>query len=356
MKSPMNTENPTLEIEGLKKYYTQQTGWVASLLGRETYIKAVDDVSIEIYPGEVLGIVGESGSGKSTLGETTLMLEEPTDGDIYFQGENITKYSSSEIREFRQNAQIIFQDPYGSLNPRKTILQIVSEPLKNFNIAADDELKSRVTDILYDVGLRPPGEFLFAHPNQLSGGQRQRVAIARALILEPDLLIADEPMSMLDVSIQSQIMNILTRLQDKLDFAMMYISHDLSVVNLIADRVGVMYRGKIVESGGAKQVIRNPQHPYTQALIKSLPDLSKNRERMLLQEPIENSQEPTGCSFHPQCPESMECCEQATPALGDACDREVRCYLHHKQTEDGRDIETQCETEKISEQGTYANN
>lgn len=335
------TTEPILEISGLQKYYQESSGFLSSLFGGESYIRAVDGVDLEIMPGEVYGLVGESGSGKSTIGETVLRLEEPTGGSITFKGENVGDYSRKELREFRQDAQIVFQDPYGSVNPKKTVFKTVAEPLKNFGVTEED-VESRVAEMLHDVGLRPPEDFLHAYPDHLSGGQRQRVNIARALVLEPDLLVADEPMSMLDVSIQSGIMKILRRLQDELDFAMLYISHDLSVVRLIADRVGVLYRGKLVESGTAEQVIRDPQHPYTQALMSSLPDLSKKRERVLLEESMDGQPEDgevTGCNFHPRCPNREEICSQEEPALCEAGDRPVRCYLHHNQAEDGRTVD-----------------
>jgi len=362
----MDPNTPVIRTRGLKKHYNKSSGLFVGLLGEEEVIRAVDGVDIDIYPNEVLGVVGESGSGKSTLGETILRLEEPTSGKIYFKGQDITEFSSERVREFRQDAQIIFQDPYGSLNPKKTIRQIVAEPLKNFDVESDFEAmtdrrdrgissyRDRPTDgtetveayevdggvVLHDVGLRPPDEFLAIYPDQLSGGQRQRVAIARALVLEPDLLIADEPMSMLDVSIQSQIIQILTDLQDKLQYALMYISHDLSVVSLLADRIAVMYRGKVVETGDADALTRDSKHPYTRALIRSLPDLTTRRERVLFDTFTEEASEVDGCSFHPRCPERMEMCQRAVPGLQAAEEREVRCYLYHDTAEDGSTVET----------------
>ena len=333
----MSTE-PILRTVGLKKYYRESSGLLSGLFGSPTYIKAVDGVDIEIHPNEVYGLVGESGSGKSTVGETVIRLSEPTDGEIYYKGENVRDYSRSELRQFRKNAQIIFQDPYGSVNPKKSVLQIVSEPLRNFGVSEGDT-ERRVAEMLHDVGLRPPEDFLYAYPNQLSGGQRQRVNIARALVLEPDLLIADEPMSMLDVSIQSGIMKILDRLQDELDFAMLYISHDLSVVRMIADRIGVLYKGEIVETGSDEQVIRDPKHPYTRALMQSLPDLSRKRERVILDTADEGEERPSGCKFHPRCPERMDVCSEAVPALDEAADRRVRCYLYHDRAPDGGSVD-----------------
>lgn len=338
----MEEADPILKTKGLKKYYSRPSGGLSSILGNEANIKAVDGVDVEIYRGDILGIVGESGSGKSTLGETILRLEEPTAGTIEFQGEDITQYSEREIREFRQNAQIIFQDPYSSLNPKKTIKHIVSEPLRNFDVESDDEaITNRVVDILHDVGLRPPTEVLDSYPDELSGGQRQRIAIARALILEPDLLIADEPMSMLDVSIQSQIIKILTDLQSKLGYGLMYISHNLSVVNLLADRISVMYRGKIVETGAADALLHNPKHPYTQALIESLPDLTTERERVLFDTFTEEASSVKGCSFHPRCPKRMDECTKSVPALEEAENRKISCYLYHSKSEEQEAVKGQ---------------
>lgn len=328
------SDNVILETKGLKKYYEDSAGLLDSLLGKKNRIKAVDNVDLRIEQGEVYGLVGESGSGKSTLGETVIHLEEPTDGEIYFDGENILEFDRRELHEFRQKAQIIFQDPYGSLNPKKTVLQSVSEPLKNYDYETADA-EDRVRELLFEVGLRPPEEFLQTYPAQLSGGQLQRVNIARALVLEPDLLIADEPMSMLDVSIQAGILKILEDLQNKLDFTILFISHNLALTRLVADKIGVMYSGKIVEEGDVEEIMKRPKHPYTQALMRSLPDLSTERERVLLTSSADDTdqRQVSGCNFHPLCPEKMDICENAEPGLAEAEGRNVRCYLYHDENE-----------------------
>lgn len=331
----MSSDIPTIKTTDLKKYYENSASGIQGLLGKSEQIKAVDGVDIEIQPKEVLGIVGESGSGKSTLGETILRLEEPTSGSIYYCGDDITEYSSKEIRDFRKDAQIIFQDPYGSLNPKKNVEQIVSEPLDNFTLEKTNKsTREQVINILNDVGLRPAKNFLNVLPEELSGGQRQRVAIARALILEPNLLIADEPMSMLDVSIQSQIIKILTGLQEDLEYSLMFISHNLSVVSLLADRIAVMYRGKIIEESTAEKLVEDPKHPYTQALLRSLPDLSVERDRVLFDEFTEENSDINGCKFHPRCPEKMDVCTEDMPDFQEESGSQVRCYLYHDKEEE----------------------
>lgn len=329
----MSSDLPVLEVEGLKKYYAAESSFINRLLGRHDHIKAVDNVYLSIEEGEVFGIIGESGSGKSTLVETILRLEDPTEGSVRYGEDDVTEFSRGELRNMREHAQIIFQDPYETLNPRKTVFQIISEPLRNFGTRDRDVLRDRVSEMLHDVGLRPADAYIDLYPTQLSGGERQRVSIARALILEPKLLIADEPLSMLDVSLQSGIMRMLDRLQDKIGFSMLYVSHNLAVVRLVADRIGVMYRGKIVEQGDAEEIIRDPKHPYTQALVSSIPDLTGERERVLLPPQEDDGQDVKGCRFHPRCSEAMPECRQSVPALVDIDDRHVACYLYHDQSE-----------------------
>lgn len=328
-------DQPILEIDGLRKYYPASTGILSRLIGEQRYIKAVDDVDLRMNRGQVYGIIGESGSGKSTLVEAVLRLEEPTAGAVRFKGTDVTAFTSGELRRFRENAQIIFQDPYESLNPQKTVFQAVAEPLRNFRHLGQDELREAVAGILHDVGLRPPEIYIDVFPEQLSGGQRQRVNIARAVVLEPDLLVADEPVSMLDVSLQAGILKMLKRLQSKIGFSMLYVSHNLPVVRLVADYIGVMYRGKIVEKGAARAVIEDPLHPYTRALVDSLPLLSGERERVELptRETVDDAELPSGCRFHPRCPDAMAHCSERVPALAPCDDRHVACFLHHDESD-----------------------
>lgn len=323
--------NPVLEVTNLKKYYPASTGLFSSLFGTQQYIKAVDDVSFTLGDREVFGIIGESGSGKSTLVETILRLEEQTDGSILFDGQELTEFSSKELRQFRENAQIIFQDPYETLNPRKTVFQSVSEPLRNFRNLRHEELRETVADTLHEVGLRPAETYIDSYPGQLSGGQRQRVNIARAIVLEPKLLVADEPVSMLDVSLQAGIIKMLKRLQENIGFSMLYVSHNIPVVQLIADQIGVMYRGRIVERGATDTLLKDPKHPYTDALVSSIPVLNETRNRVTLEESetTEDAELPSGCRFHPRCPKEMPHCAERTPGLADVDGRDVACFLHH---------------------------
>lgn len=322
-----------LRVENLRKYYSASTGLFSSLLGKDKYIKAVDDVNFTLGEQEVLGIIGESGSGKSTLVETVLRLEDQTAGSIQFDGQELTEFSSRELRRFRENAQIIFQDPYESLNPRKTVFQSVSEPLRNFRDLRHNALREQVLETLDKVGLRPAENYIDSYPGQLSGGQRQRVNIARAIVLEPDLLVADEPVSMLDVSLQAGIIKMLRRLQRDIGFSMLYVSHNIPVVRLVSDRTGVMYRGRLVEMGAAEDVVKNPMHPYTEALVSSMPMLSKERTRVTLMDSGDGDSTalPSGCRFHPRCPDAMPECSERTPALATVDGQDVACLLHHNE-------------------------
>jgi peptide/nickel transport system ATP-binding protein len=332
---PATDADPILDVRNLRKYYPASTGLFDRMFGEQRYIKAVDDVSLSLQPGEVIGIIGESGSGKSTLVETLLRLEDPTDGTIRFQGEDLTAASSGELRAHREDAQIIFQDPYDTLNPQKTVFQAVAEPLRNFRQLTYDERRETVAETLHRVGLRPAENYMDTYPGQLSGGQRQRVNIARSIVLEPSLLIADEPVSMLDVSLQAGIIKMLDRLKETIGFSMLYVSHNLPVVRLVADRIGVMYRGRLVEVGPAESLMEDPKHPYTRALVSSLPSLSGDRERVELPEPEGDDDElPSGCRFRDRCPAEMPECAEASPALAPDGDRDVACFLHHDEVEE----------------------
>lgn len=302
-------------------------------------VKAVDGVSFEVKKGETLGLVGESGCGKSTLGRAILQLIRPTSGVVDFEGKDLTKMwrkglgtwkPNEELRRMRQRMQIIFQDPYSALNPRMTVEEIVSEPLTTFNVAKGYELRRKVQELLEKVGLDPA--YIRRYPHEFSGGQRQRIGIARAIALEPDLIIADEPISALDVSIQAQILNLLKSLQKEMGLTILFIAHDLAAVRHVSDRIAVMYLGKIVELGETKQVIFDPKHPYTKALISSNPipdpELEKSRKRTILEGEIPSPvSPPSGCTFHTRCPIKQQSCKEHVPALRQTGDRLVSCDL-----------------------------
>ena len=302
-----------IEVESLKKYYPVTTG----LLSRHVAdVKAVDGVSFYIMEGEILGLVGESGCGKSSLGRTLLRLEEPTAGRILYRGSDITIWNKRQLKELRREAQMIFQDPQSSLDPRMTIGDSIGEALLIHGIGSEKERLERVGELLKEVGLEP--EHTMRYPHELSGGQKQRIGIARALAVNPKLIVADEPVSALDVSVQAQILNLLMDLQGELGLAYLFIAHDLSVIGQVSDRIAVMYLGQIIEMANRKDLFSHPLHPYTEALLSAvpLPDPRRKRKRILLQGEVPSPVEPPpGCRFHTRCPRAMKICSQEEPVL-----------------------------------------
>src|SRR5699024_5066486 len=302
-----------LEVRNLKQYFPVKGGF----LGRTVnHVKAVDDISFDIYEGETLSVVGESGCGKSTTGRAILRLDEPTDGEIRFQGEDLLSMSKSQMREKRKDLQVIFQDPYASLNPRQTVAKILTEAMQIQKIAPKKELRKRAIELIETVGLN--ADQIDRYPHEFSGGQRQRVGIARALALDPKLIVADEAVSALDVSIQAQVLNLLKSLQREFNLTYLFIAHDLGVVRHISDRIIVMYLGKIVEIADKKSLFENPQHPYTKSLLSAIPNPNPEvkRERIILSGDVPSPIDPpTGCRFHTRCPFATEKCVTDVPEL-----------------------------------------
>ena len=323
---------PKLRVHNLKKHFPITGGVFSRVKG---YVRAVDGVTFDIERGETLGLVGESGCGKTTTGRSILRLLEPTDGEVAFDGHDVLGLKVADMRALRRRMQIIFQDPYSSLNPRMTVGGMLGEALKIHRLAEGAARETRIQELLETVGLRP--EYALRYPHEFSGGQRQRIGIARALAVEPDFIVADEPVSALDVSIQAQIVNLLQELQSRLSLTYLFVAHDLSVVKHISDRVAVMYLGKIVEITTSDQLYSSPQHPYTQALMSAvpIPQPSRERRRTILTGDVPSPTNiPKGCPFHPRCPEREDACTRIVPDLLRIEDgHNVACLLRTGQKE-----------------------
>lgn len=315
----MAENTPLLKVEHLYKEFPTGSGFLAGKFSKKV-VSAVNDISFEIHAGETFGLVGESGCGKSTTGRAIMHLDPPTAGKVYFEGRDISKMNKKELKDMRREMQFIFQDPYASLNPRMTIGEIISEPMVIHGIGTPEERTERVRELLDVVGLNP--EHINRYPHEFSGGQRQRVGIARSFILRPKLIICDEPVSALDVSIQAQVLNLLKELQRQYGTAYLFIAHDLSVVQHISDRVAVMYLGKMVELSDWKSLYAQPSHPYTQSLLSAVPipdpDVQKNRKRIILAgDPPSPIDPPSGCRFHTRCPIAQAKCAEETPEFSE---------------------------------------
>ncbi|MBC7419356.1 MAG: dipeptide ABC transporter ATP-binding protein [Bdellovibrio sp.] len=318
-----------LEAKNIRKYFPIKKGFFMREVGQ---VKAVEDVDFIVRRGETLGLVGESGCGKSTLGRTLIRLYEPTKGEITFDGKDFLKLKGSELRQKRRDIQMIFQDPYSSLDPRMTVGQVIEQPFIIHGLLQKRERELQVKQLLELVGLK--SSHINRYPHEFSGGQRQRIAIARAIALNPKLIICDEPVSALDVSIQAQILNLLKDLQKRLNLTYIFISHDLSVIEHVCDRIAVMYLGRIVELTTREELFANPQHPYTQALLSSIPTIGTGKKKMArvlsgeIPSPINP---PSGCTFHPRCPQAFAICPKVIPVLEGPADHIKACHLYTKE-------------------------
>jgi len=310
-----------IDVENLVKWFPVRTGFLSSITSRtESFVRAVDNITFTIRKGEIFGLAGESGSGKTTTGRLLLRLIEPTSGKIRFEGKDITKLAESELKSLRRKMQIVFQDPYESLNPRMSIRDILAEPLQVQGLGNESEITEKVYKALESIELVPPDEFVFRYPHELSGGQRQRVATGRAFVLDPTFIVADEPVSMLDVSIRAEILNLMITLVEKTSASFLYITHDLALARHMCDRIAIMYLGKIMERGATEKVVYEPLHPYTRALISAVPEpdpTTKRSDAVIKGEIPSPINPPSGCRFHTRCPIAEGVCKQKEPPLDD---------------------------------------
>ena len=325
----MSSEEVVVKVKNLKKWFPVRTGLIQDLFSRKKrYVKAVDGVSFDIKKREIYGLAGESGCGKTTTGRVILRLLEPTEGEVYLGKQNIFTLTKRQLNEFRRKAQIIFQDPYESLDPRMNTFDFIAEPLAVHNIGNEEEL---VANALKTVELNPPEEFFYRFPHELSGGQRQRVAVARAMILNPEFIVADEPVSMLDVSIRSSILKLMFKLRDEMGISYLYITHDLATTRQVCDRIAIMYLGKFAEEAVTEELLKEPLHPYTQALISAvpIPDPTARKSKVAISGEIPSPIDlPPGCRFRPRCPYAMDICKREEPSLVEVeSNHKVACHL-----------------------------
>jgi len=326
-----------VKVEHLKKYFPVQKSFLEQLFtGKMSYVKAVDDVTFSINKGEIFTLAGESGCGKTTTGRVIVRLLEPTSGKIYFNSTDITKLKGEKLRLFRRKMQIIFQDPYASLNPRMKLVDAVGHPLEIHGLAKGEEKEKMVLEVLEKVGLTPPEQFINLYPHQLSGGQRQRVALARSIIFKPEFMVADEPVSMIDVSLRTTLIDLMLSFRKELGLTYLFITHDLAVAKYISDKIAIMYLGKIIEMGDKESLFLNPMHPYTQALLSAIPVPNPKRKRKkieLVGEVPSAINIPPGCRFHPRCPYKMDKCSKKEPSLIEIEKNHfVACHLHWQKT------------------------
>jgi peptide/nickel transport system ATP-binding protein len=335
---PQKGQGYVVRVENLKKFFEAKRGLRATVSRKKSVIKAVDGITFEVRPREIYGFAGESGCGKTTLGRTMLLLTKPTSGSILYRGTDVTKLSSRHIRPLRAKMQIVFQDPYESINPRKTVRDVIAEGVnvnkKLMKVRTRSDVTELVRKAMEEVQLVPPDQFLYRYPHELSGGQRQRVAVARALVLQPDFIVADEPVSMLDVSIRAEVLNVLTDLRDRKGLSFMMVTHDLALAKHVCDRLAIMYLGKVVESGTTDAVVGDPSHPYTQALIAAIPvpDPDGRKVKVFAGGEVPNAADvPPGCRFHPRCPFAKELCETTEPELRKIGEgHEVACHFYEE--------------------------